>query len=879
MPGLFESCMMGCTACKPRYLRLVDAIYPRQLNEGLVNANMTKLTFYTITHPEKLNRIGVYLLDRLSRDLYRQRYDQVKVAVDAMNGLLQACHTSPSLSLFLENYLRMVQKLLETNDPDLEKMATDLFVRFSAIEEKSPTYHREYDFFISKFSAMCHANRGSRCKEHRYNGLRGIRGVIWKSVSDDMQADMWQKQHMTKIVPSILYNFQEEADNWDEHLDHSNFDYPYPDEVAKDEPHWLALQCLRELCGKCSFEALGKVLDPVLKHCDLHDKWNPPATFATHTFKAILYSIQTQHSFFVLQELIKHLESTKKAEVKKRIGVATVLANIVTISGATIGPLLLSIFSDLLKSLKTSVEYWRTAECMDPHSECMLQDRLIDVMGKFAATLPDYQKVEIMMFTVNYIATTQNSETLKEGDAYLQKVLLKTLLQIATRYKTFYLNTVFTESFLNTICKLSTSNDPELRLIAQQILQTLFDRHDNLNKLDHFLYFKDVEDLSLTIEKCTRQDQNFMKSNSAIILSSLYTFAQMMDEDDLQKHADSLLCSMCLICIETGHDAQLIELFRLCFALQDLALDSTANFNIKKRATLHNVVAKYMNLCSQLLCLPALCHDVQQVIENRREHGHALLDIMSRAHPIKDPLNSQNMSPGKAPIAQMESVDEYTGRPLLTENDKTLLFDLEAVAKILKSSNKSVDALFKPFTSTLSRSDGKETVNVSARRPHLTQRRSIPFDQKDSVDKQPDRSIGADDEDERSLSVSSFDWSLPSDESMNDAISWTERVYKPDEVVTLEELQQFSNSDPDPTEEAKQDQEKSQEILSRFRGKTAEEYVALLKRPRRDADGESKALVKRLLDEHQQWLTTHDYARHNLIASIDELKLPKHFIC
>jgi hypothetical protein len=24
---------------------------------------------------------------------------------------------------------------------------------------------------------------------------------------------------------------------------------------------------------------------------------------------------------------------------------------------------------------------------------------------------------------------------------------------------------------------------------------------------------------------------------------------------DLEKHADSLLCSMCLICIETGHDA------------------------------------------------------------------------------------------------------------------------------------------------------------------------------------------------------------------------------------------------------------------------------------------------------------------------------------
>ena len=68
---------------------------------------------------------------------------------------------------------------------------------------------------------------------------------------------MWQRQHMTKILQSLLCNFQEEADNWDERLDYTNFDHPYPEEMAKDEPHWLALQCLRELCSKCSFEALG----------------------------------------------------------------------------------------------------------------------------------------------------------------------------------------------------------------------------------------------------------------------------------------------------------------------------------------------------------------------------------------------------------------------------------------------------------------------------------------------------------------------------------------------------------------------------------------------------------------------------------------------
>lgn len=70
----------------------------------------------------------------------------------------------------------MVQKLLETNDPQMEKLATDLFVRFSTIEEDSPSYHRQYDFFISKFSSMCYSNRGDCIKSRRYNGLRGLRG-------------------------------------------------------------------------------------------------------------------------------------------------------------------------------------------------------------------------------------------------------------------------------------------------------------------------------------------------------------------------------------------------------------------------------------------------------------------------------------------------------------------------------------------------------------------------------------------------------------------------------------------------------------------------------------------------------------------------------
>lgn len=42
--------------------------------DGLVKANMEKLTFYALSAPEKLDRIGAYLSERLSRDVARHRY-------------------------------------------------------------------------------------------------------------------------------------------------------------------------------------------------------------------------------------------------------------------------------------------------------------------------------------------------------------------------------------------------------------------------------------------------------------------------------------------------------------------------------------------------------------------------------------------------------------------------------------------------------------------------------------------------------------------------------------------------------------------------------------------------------------------------------------
>lgn len=48
----------------------------------------------------------------------------VEIAMEAMDSLLIACHAQ-TLNLFVESFLRMVQKLLEDSNPHLQIMATN----------------------------------------------------------------------------------------------------------------------------------------------------------------------------------------------------------------------------------------------------------------------------------------------------------------------------------------------------------------------------------------------------------------------------------------------------------------------------------------------------------------------------------------------------------------------------------------------------------------------------------------------------------------------------------------------------------------------------------------------------------------------------------
>ena len=129
----------GCLGVlyKPRYKRQVDEIYPRDpLDEKIIATEMDKLKYYTLNHPEKLGRIGDYLLSIVDTGLYKGQDGWVKVSIDAMVELLRPNHDR--INLFVSSYLEICSKLLaEKKQKKFRVWGSEAFVQFSKEEEGS----------------------------------------------------------------------------------------------------------------------------------------------------------------------------------------------------------------------------------------------------------------------------------------------------------------------------------------------------------------------------------------------------------------------------------------------------------------------------------------------------------------------------------------------------------------------------------------------------------------------------------------------------------------------------------------------------------------------------------------------------------------------
>ncbi|KAJ1194191.1 hypothetical protein NDU88_003486 [Pleurodeles waltl] len=674
-----------CGALRPRYKRLVDNIYPEDPKDGLVKADMEKLTFYAVSAPEKLDRIGAYLAEKLSRDVVRHRYGYVFIAMEALDQLLMACH-SQSIKPFVESFLHMVAKLLESGEPKLQVYGTNSFVKFANIEEDTPSYHRRYDFFVSRFSAMCH-----NCDhdidirtEIRIAGIRGIQGVVRKTVNDELRATIWEPQHMDKIVPSLLFNMQKIEDSDGRICPPSS-----PTAGDKEEnPAVLAENCFRELLGRAAYGNMNNAVRPVFAHLDHHKLWESN-DFPVICFKIIMYSIQAQYSHHVIQQILGHLDLHKKDSPRIRAGIVQVLLETVAIAAkGSIGPTVLEVFNTLLKHLSLSVDFELSdrrnstdsaqfSSSAKESDERIVQNAIIQTIGFFGSNLPDYQRSEIMMFIMGKVPvfgfSSHSLDTSQLGDLgtrRIQIMLLRSLLMVTSGYKAKSISAALPAPFVDPLLSPSLMEDSELRQLVLEILHNLIDRHDNRAKLRGIRIIPDVSDLKIKREKITKQDVSFMKKHGPQLYRHIYLGCK--EDDNVHKNFELLYTTLALLTIELANEEVVIDLIRLSVALQDMAIINEDSLTMFHRCGIMALVAAYLNFLSQMISVPAFCQHVSKVIETRNvEAPYFLPEIIFR--------------------------DKSSLPKSLEKHEKMLFFLTNVIAESLGGSGYSVERLSVPY--------------------------------------------------------------------------------------------------------------------------------------------------------------------------------------
>lgn len=450
---------------------------------------------------------------------------------------------------------------------------------------------------------MCHGNHENIETRNsiRMGGIRGLQGVIRKTVSDDLVENIWDKQHMEKIIPSLLFNMQTGP----------NTANANNEETLPLTPPVLAETVLRELVSRASFAHIRSVLKPLLTHLDRHELW-VPNDFAIHTFRIVMLSIQPQYSYTVVETLMQHLDTNSSSSPKTRTSLAVVLSKIIAIAaGENVGPSTLDITNNLLTHLRTSV-----SKLIDPSAEeVQYQEALINALGEFANHHPDYQKIEIMLFIMN---TVPDLSKKNKSDQLLQNILLKSLLKVGTQYRTVSYEKAFQASFLQPLLRMARAPHVPTRIIVMQILQALLDRHQNQAVLN-VITVKPYP--ALSVESPSRQDIIFIHKHGVAIMQSL------IDAMSLDDRVDALTAcynTAALLIAELACADTMQEMLLFILGVQQTAIDSET-LTPSHKSNLHSIVLALLGLMSRCTGINHLLEYCNKVIELRRNVGSHLL--------------------------------------------------------------------------------------------------------------------------------------------------------------------------------------------------------------------------------------------------------------
>ncbi|CAF3025991.1 unnamed protein product [Rotaria sp. Silwood2] len=654
-----------CCGCYlvPRYKRLVNNVFPANPQHGLDKNNLERLRFYAVLKPEKLDKSFRYMSEKVARYLRHRNKPYVILGIKAMNDTMKSCYQQ--LNTFVDHYLDALRLVLEEkNDLELTEHAVSSFESFCEIREEAPNYQRNYEFFVDRFTELCHNNSDNNKTKFRCLGLRGHHALIRKTANDELQNDVWK--HMDKIVPSIVFNMevrdQDRQSNPKTSSSQDNIGVTTAPEqieliergstLTNDNPAILAEIVLRDLFCRAHLNNITACVQPILIHLDNHAKWIP-VDFPKYIFSEIMNSIKHHNSYLIIELLLGHLEKHFHQEDTANIktSIMNVIQDCMVFAAANTGAgsTMFTGISRLLKFLRKSfqIECSSTGNLLTHNQdEHEFQTAVINGIGDFAEKLPDFQMMEIMQFIITSLPTLnqgyeETTNDSKDATLKLQLLLLKTVKKVAATYQTVHrretsTQTTFPHQLFDPLLKMLSAPEPEVRLIVLEILQSLVDRRQYSDKLRKVKLPKDISQLELPTEtKANRLfDIAFMKKFGRQFLTQLYQCILMDNNTKDIFHAT--YCLMNLVTLEAGDKDVLVDVIHFCFEIQSyITKMSDSNGNLHESSqkrllrvnhnSIHALIAAYFNLMSKLNGIRAFSHHVDEVVRNRERHAPYLL--------------------------------------------------------------------------------------------------------------------------------------------------------------------------------------------------------------------------------------------------------------
>nr|VZI31134.1 unnamed protein product [Spirometra erinaceieuropaei] len=294
---------------------------------------------------------------------------------------------------------------------------------------------------------------------------------------------------------------------------------------------------------------------------------------------------------------------------------------VITLAKGAIGPDVFHNFKALLQILRSSIE--KTVK-MAAAEEHRFQETIINTIAEFAKNLPDAQKIEILKFILNFDPLPSGRSNSKDYSKPMVKVLVKTMLTVATQYQTVAISNAIDSDFLRLLLHgVAVDPDASIRVFVQKILHALIDRHGNAPRLLSVKIYPMNEVTSVyKREKPSRQDILFMKKTGFMLTDNLYH--QLLDPSNKVDNLEHLMCTIGLVALEMGAEEVIVELFRLVLAVQQVAL-STDSLPLPHLCAVHAILACVMSIVVPLAPLPPLVPHVEEVISRRQETAPYLL--------------------------------------------------------------------------------------------------------------------------------------------------------------------------------------------------------------------------------------------------------------